>query len=162
MFQAILFLYSILYLFFLVLYLPAVIFESVFRKKKTQIFNRIISRFSVDKTGQNIRRIWIHAVSVGEVNAALVLIRKLVKDDYKVFLSTTTVTGQQIARSSAGSSVTLLYFPLDFKTVCRHFIRKINPDVIALMETEIWPKNEEKLQKSVNSCHQSFQLYQES
>jgi 3-deoxy-D-manno-octulosonic-acid transferase len=139
MFQAILFLYSILYLFFLVLYLPAVVFESVFRKKKTQIFNRIISRFPADKTGQNIRIIWIHAVSVGEVNAALGLIRKLVKEDYKVFLSTTTVTGQQIARSSAGSSVTLLYFPLDFKIICRLFIKKINPDVIALMETEIWP-----------------------
>ncbi|MFH1965533.1 MAG: 3-deoxy-D-manno-octulosonic acid transferase [Acidobacteriota bacterium] len=85
------------------------------------------------------KKIWIHAVSVGEVNAALDLIRRLVSNNYRVFLSTTTVTGQQVARSAAGTSVTLLYFPFDFKLVCRAFLRKINPDVIALMETEIWP-----------------------
>lgn len=139
MFQAILFIYSILYLIFLVLYLPAVIFQSIFRKKKTQVFNRIKSNLLIDKTDHMRKKIWIHAVSVGEVNAALDLIRRLVSNNYRVFLSTTTVTGQQVARSAAGTSVTLLYFPFDFKLVCRAFLRKINPDVIALMETEIWP-----------------------
>ena len=139
MFQAILFIYSILYLIFLVLYLPAVVFQSIFRKKKTRVFNRIRSNLLIDKTDQVRKKIWIHAVSVGEVNAALALIRRLVNDNYQVFLSTTTVTGQQVARSAAGDSVTLLYFPLDFKLICRAFLRKVNPDVIALMETEIWP-----------------------
>lgn len=139
MFQAILFTYSILYFLFLLLYLPAVIFQSVFRKKKTRIVNRIKSGLPANNDPSGQKKIWIHAVSVGEVNASLALTRKLVNNSCKVFLSTTTVTGQQVARSSLGSSVTLFYFPLDFKILCRSALRRIRPDVVAIMETEIWP-----------------------
>lgn len=139
MFQAILFIYSILYFLFLLLYLPAVIFQSVFRKKKTRIVNRIKSGLPANNDPSRQKKIWIHAVSVGEVNASLALTRKLVNNGCKVFLSTTTVTGQQVARSSLGSSVTLFYFPLDFKILCRSALRRIRPDVVAIMETEIWP-----------------------
>ena len=139
MFQAILFIYSILYFFFLLFYLPAVIFQSVFRKKKTQIAKRIKSGLPSDGNNLLQKKIWIHAVSVGEVNASLALTRKLINNGCKVFFSTTTVTGQQVARSALGSSVTLFYFPLDFKILCRSALRRIRPDVVAIMETEIWP-----------------------
>ncbi len=139
MFQAILFIYSILYFILLLLYLPAVVFQAVFRKKRTQVLNRVKSYFIIDGSTQYRKKIWIHAVSVGEVNAVLALTRKLASDNYMIFFSTTTVTGHQVARSALGSTVTLLYFPLDFKIICRSYIRKIKPDLVVIMETEIWP-----------------------
>ena len=148
MFQAILFGYSILYLIFLVLYLPRVIFQAVFRNKKTQVFRRIFPAFKAPDPAPGTKSIWIHAVSVGEVNAALPLIKKLTSENYRVSLSTTTLTGQQVARSAVDPSVTLLYFPLDFKIICKTFLKKINPDAVAVMETEIWPNFLETARRS--------------
>ncbi len=139
MFQAILFIYSILYFIALLIYLPRVVFQAVFRKKRTQILNRIKPNLIAENRIQSRKIIWIHAVSVGEVNAVLALTRKLASDNYKIYFSTTTVTGQQVARSALSSTVTLLYFPLDFKIICRAFFRKIKPDLVVIMETEIWP-----------------------
>lgn len=139
MFRTILLTYSGLYFIFLILYLPVVIFQAVFRRKKTCVLARIKPGPIESKPSSGRKRIWIHAVSVGEVNASLALIRRLVSSGYQVILSTTTVTGQQVARSAVGDSVTLIYFPLDFKIICRAYLRKMRPDLIALMETEIWP-----------------------
>jgi len=147
MFQAILFAYSVLYLAFLLLYLPAVIFQAVFRGKKTRVLKRIFPRFETENRNNSQQSVWIHSVSVGEVNAALPLIRKLVDEDFRVFLSTTTATGQQVAQASAGPEVTLLYFPLDFKITCRAFLKKVRPDAVVVMETEIWPNFLETAQR---------------
>lgn len=139
MFKSILFIYSWLYFFLLLSYLPRLLFQSAFRKKKTEIFHRI--RLSVRKGGTGTgKKIWIHAVSVGEVNASLSLIRKLTEEDgCDIFLSTTTVTGRQVAEKALGGSTSIFYFPLDFQFICRDFLRKIDPDLVVIMETEIWP-----------------------
>lgn len=148
MFQTNLFIYSILYFFLLVLYLPAVLFQALFRGKKTRILDRIRPGLKVDESGGKRKKIWVHAVSVGEVNAALALIRKLLRNNYIIFLSTTTVTGQQVAQSALGDAASIFYFPLDFKIICRAFLSRIRPDAIALMETEIWPNFLETARKS--------------
>ncbi|GAB5401855.1 MAG: 3-deoxy-D-manno-octulosonic acid transferase [Aureliella sp.] len=86
-------------------------------------------------------RIWLHGVSVGEVHLLRPLATKLLERNpqAKIFLSTTTRTGMQVARASFPSNVTLFYFPLDFSWAIRRTIRSIRPDLLVLGELEIWP-----------------------
>ncbi len=85
--------------------------------------------------------IWIHAVSVGEVIAISGLVREL-RDrapSYRVVISTTTRTGQQIARERFGAE-NVFYYPLDFAFAVRPYLRKIRPQLFVLAETEFWPR----------------------
>jgi 3-deoxy-D-manno-octulosonic-acid transferase len=85
--------------------------------------------------------IWIHAVSVGEVLAAQPLIDGL-KRRYPaatIFVSTTTETGQRLARERLQSADGIFYFPLDWVVPVRRALRAIRPSLVIIMETEIWP-----------------------
>jgi 3-deoxy-D-manno-octulosonic-acid transferase len=84
--------------------------------------------------------IWIHAVSVGEVLAVGQLIGELQKayPDRPVFLSTTTATGQRLARERLGEAH-VFYMPLDFGFALRAYLRLLQPKLLILAETEFWP-----------------------
>ena len=85
--------------------------------------------------------IWIHAVSVGEVLAAKPLIDGL-KQRYPsraIFVSTTTETGQRLARERLANVDGIFYFPLDWVVPVRRALRAILPAIVIVMETEIWP-----------------------
>lgn len=84
--------------------------------------------------------IWLHAVSVGEVIAASRVVAELRTSlpEYVVVISTTTRTGQQLARERFGAA-TVFYFPLDFTWVVRRYLRALRPSVLVLAETEFWP-----------------------
>ncbi len=84
--------------------------------------------------------ILVHAVSVGEVIAATPLIRKLKSErpDHFVVLSTTTFTGRQIAAQIAELDL-LVFFPLDLGFIMRRFLRRLNPCLVLIVETELWP-----------------------
>ena len=84
--------------------------------------------------------IWVHAVSVGEVLAASRLIEELQERaiGYRVLVSTTTRTGQELARMKFGDD-RVFYFPLDFNWVVRRYQHAIRPALLILMETEFWP-----------------------
>src|SRR5580693_9465626 len=85
--------------------------------------------------------IWIHAVSVGEVLAAQPLIDGL-KRRYAgavIFVSTTTETGQRLARERLQTADGIFYFPLDWVVPVRRALRAIKPSLAIIMETEIWP-----------------------
>jgi 3-deoxy-D-manno-octulosonic-acid transferase len=84
--------------------------------------------------------IWIHAVSVGEVLAVSQLVGELAKrqPEWQVFVSTTTSTGQALARQRFGESL-VFYMPLDFGFALRPYLRALRPGMLVLAETEFWP-----------------------
>jgi 3-deoxy-D-manno-octulosonic-acid transferase len=85
--------------------------------------------------------IWIHAVSVGEVLTARALLPEL-RERYprlRIFLSTTTVTGQQVARANLQYVDDVFYFPFDLRPIVTRTIRLVKPRLLIIMETEIWP-----------------------
>ncbi|RJQ59353.1 MAG: hypothetical protein C4530_09250 [Desulfobacteraceae bacterium] len=86
-------------------------------------------------------RIWIHAVSVGEVRSAAAIIRALSKTlpGSALVLSTGTEQGQAFARKQAGPAATCIYAPFDFVQATRKSLAAVFPDVLACVETEIWP-----------------------
>jgi 3-deoxy-D-manno-octulosonic-acid transferase len=85
--------------------------------------------------------IWIHAVSVGEALTARALISDL-RDRYpglRLYLSTTTLTGQQIARTRLQGVDAVFFFPFDLPAFVNRTLRLVRPRVFVMMETEIWP-----------------------
>lgn len=86
-------------------------------------------------------RIWVHAVSVGEVTAAAPILAALRENipGACLVLSTGTETGQDMARRLAPEATTILYYPLDITPVVRKLIGRVRPDIFVLTETELWP-----------------------
>ena len=87
------------------------------------------------------RPIWLHMVSVGEVQALRILLKKLRKEypARKIAISTVTPTGNKIARSIAGEGDLVFYLPLDVSFIVRPVVDLINPCLFIIAETEIWP-----------------------
>jgi 3-deoxy-D-manno-octulosonic-acid transferase len=86
--------------------------------------------------------IWIHCVSVGETEAARPLVRALLDrfPSYRLVVSTTTVTGQRIARDAFGrEAAAVFYFPIDWAWTVRSVLRRLRPAAVLIMETELWP-----------------------
>ena len=86
-------------------------------------------------------RLWFHAVSVGEVTVAAPIIAALRKrlPGAAMILSTTTDTGQEMARRIIPDANALIYYPLDFPCAVRRAIDTVRPDIFVLTETELWP-----------------------
>lgn len=93
--------------------------------------------------------VWIHAVSVGEVMAATQLIRELraALPGWVIAVSTTTETGQRLARERLAESP-VFYLPLDFAFVVRRYLRVLQPAMLILMESELWPNLIEQCTRS--------------
>jgi 3-deoxy-D-manno-octulosonic-acid transferase len=86
-------------------------------------------------------RIWLHAVSVGEVTAAAPIVAALREKLPRacIVVSTGTETGQYMARKLIPQATAFLYFPLDIPPVVKRVIDRIAPDIVVLTETELWP-----------------------
>ncbi len=85
--------------------------------------------------------IWVHAVSVGELIAVSSVVQALQQahPELRVVVSTTTRTGQRLARARFGAAC-VFYFPLDFAWIVRRYLRELRPVLLVLAETELWPR----------------------
>ncbi|MDD5727103.1 MAG: glycosyltransferase N-terminal domain-containing protein [Victivallales bacterium] len=85
--------------------------------------------------------VWVHAVSVGEVVIAAAMIAEWqrISPERKFVLSTTTTTGQELARRKVSAEVAVIYCPLDFIVFVRRVLGLIRPVMLVIFETEIWP-----------------------
>ena len=101
---------------------------------------KVPARLLAASTGAKPRVIWVHAVSVGEVLAISGLVEQMRNSlpDYLVLVSTTTDTGQELARKRFGEE-NVFYFPLDFAFAIRPYLRALQPELVVLAETEFWP-----------------------
>lgn len=87
------------------------------------------------------RCVWIHAVSVGEVNSARTLIAGLKEKipAYEIVISATTDTGYAQAKSLYGNEHSVFYFPFDISSIMQRAFNRLDPAVCLLMELEVWP-----------------------
>jgi 3-deoxy-D-manno-octulosonic-acid transferase len=145
-------LYNVLLIVATIVLSPLILFKLItvpkYRGGITQKFGRL--RKGVMKVIKGTRPIWIHAVSVGEVMAAHPLIRELKKKypDRKLILSTVTVTGNYTARRRVPEADAVFFFPFDYPWVVRRVIRGINPLIVLIAETELWPNFFRELKKA--------------
>ncbi len=111
-----------------------------YREGLAQRLGRVPQHLRQAITGK--RTVWLHAVSVGEVLAASRLVTELeaaLGDGWRVVISTTTRTGQTLARERFGAD-RVFYFPLDFAFAVRAYMRALQPAALVLMESELWPR----------------------
>ncbi len=102
----------------------------------------IAHRFGcVPKTHGRQPVIWIHGVSLGEVNAMRTLVTELNSQlpDYRVVMSTSTDTGMQQAKKLFSKDYKVFQWPLDFTLAVRKALRRIKPELVVLIEGDIWP-----------------------
>jgi 3-deoxy-D-manno-octulosonic-acid transferase len=137
------FLYNLIFPLAVVLMLPGFLVRMIRRGKYRHKFGQ---RFGIYSPGvmekiADTGRVWIHAVSVGEVNIALKLIQALRQGDSSLafVLSTTTSTGFKLAASRKSTWLEPIYNPLDFLPVARRAVHLIKPRALILVEAEVWP-----------------------
>jgi len=109
-----------------------------YRKGFTERLGRIPARLYLPAQAEPT--IWVHAVSVGEVLAVGGLVEELQRrfPKHKIFISTTTDTGQALARKRFGDD-RVFYFPMDFAFAIRPYLRALRPQMVVIAETEFWP-----------------------
>ena len=135
------FLYSALSLVLFVLVSPYFLYQAIRYKKYIVNFRERLGYLPISFNVDGDASIWIHAVSVGEALTARALAADL-KSRYprlRLFLSTTTMAGQQVARRSLSNADAVFYFPFDWTFIVRRTLRLVRPRLFIMMETEIWP-----------------------
>jgi 3-deoxy-D-manno-octulosonic-acid transferase len=133
------YLLDIVYLTLIIAVSPWLIFKSITTGKYRQGFaEKFFGR--VPRSGDDRPRLWIHAVSVGEVNLLGHLIDELrgARADLEIVLSTTTRTGMELARKKY-PELPLFYCPLDFSWSTSAALKRIRPSRLVLAELELWP-----------------------
>lgn len=112
---------------------------SAFRKKHRKIilYKLGLKSLEIPPKKRGAFRIWIHAVSLGETKASQTLIDEI-KNDYKnaeIIISTTTQTGQTEAKKLSNLT---FFLPIDFSSLMKRLVKKVDPDLFILVETDFW------------------------
>lgn len=133
-------LYNLLLVFLALLGLPVVWIRNLIRHRPFLPYFRKLTPDLLQRiAGRPV--IWVQAVSVGEVvvaNCVLKELRKLLPT-YAVVFTTTTPTGQTMARQILDEDTVVAYFPYDIPFLVKRFIRQLNPSLFVMVEAEIWP-----------------------
>ncbi len=132
-------LYSFLLFVALCLAAPYLLFQALLHRK---YLGSLRERLGLGLVARNDEpRLLVHCVSVGEFLAAEPLLEALRKalPHLRLVISTTTATGQALARERVSSYAEVCYFPLDFRSSVDRFLSAVKPSVVLILETEIWP-----------------------
>lgn len=132
----------LLYALLLYLILPVVLLRLWWRGRKAPAYTqRIRERFAFFSVLERRQRIWLHAVSVGEMMAAKPLLQALLKEfpEHAILVTTTTPTGSVQLRKLFPERVEHVYFPYDLPDVMHRFLNRVQPELLIVMETELWP-----------------------
>jgi 3-deoxy-D-manno-octulosonic-acid transferase len=131
--------YSLLLSLGLLLFSPYFLFQALAHRK---YIDGLRERFGFVPFLDKQPVIWLHCVSVGETQAARPLVERLRKEwpHHALVISTVTLTGQKLARDLFRTQATrVFYFPFDWRWTVRRVLDVINPAVVLVMETELWP-----------------------
>ncbi|RKY09782.1 MAG: hypothetical protein DRP65_07430 [Planctomycetota bacterium] len=133
------FIIDCLYLLAIVFVSPKIIYRMILQGRYRSGWGQRLGKIS--RRAPEKRCIWIHAVSVGEVNATKTLIPKLAESfgDYEIVISSTTDTGLERAKTLYEKDLQVFYFPFDLSCVMRRAFDNIRPSICLLMELEVWP-----------------------
>jgi 3-deoxy-D-manno-octulosonic-acid transferase len=108
-----------------------------YRKGLAERLGWVPERLQSPETQEHV--IWVHAVSVGEVLAVAGLVEELQeRTQHSIFISTTTDTGQALARKRFGEA-RVFYCPMDFGFAIHPYLRALRPQMLVIAETELWP-----------------------
>ena len=136
-------LYNILFIIFFVLSAPYYFWRMRRRGNWLPGFGQRFAKYdaSLKQALTNRHVIWLHAVSVGEVNLCTQLIRALEPrvPNLKIVVSTTTTTGMAELRRRLPTHVSKIYYPVDRRKFVNRAFATINPKAVVLVEAEIWP-----------------------
>jgi 3-deoxy-D-manno-octulosonic-acid transferase len=130
--------------------LPISLYYLIWRGlRQDEYFDRWSERFALYRGEPIPDCLWLHAVSVGEVNAAIPLVNALrqAHPQRALLVTTTTPTGSARVRALWGDSVLHVYLPYDLPGAVRHFLDHFHPAIALVMETEIWPNLFAELQR---------------
>ncbi len=135
------FLYSLTTLLALLALSPYFVYQALRHKKYVGSLKERLGHLPVSLNLEGEDSIWVHAVSVGEVLAARLLVSDLRRQypGLRVLLSTTTRTGQELARSQVTDVDGVFYFPFDWTFTVRRTLDIVKPRLFVMVETEIWP-----------------------
>ncbi|WP_176013810.1 3-deoxy-D-manno-octulosonic acid transferase [Victivallis sp. Marseille-Q1083] len=136
--------YHILFPIGFLLFLPGLLYKLWRRPGWKTTFAERFGHFSPERRARLASgrgAIWLHSVSVGETVIALALLKhyQATYPDHKFVLSTTTTTGQALARSKAPEGVEVIFCPIDFFPFVRRTMTLVQPSLLVILETEIWP-----------------------
>ena len=128
-----------LYLLAIVLISPKIIYRMVRRGRYRTGWDQRLGK--IRRRQPRRKCIWIHAVSVGEINATKSLVAKLTESlgNYEIVISSTTDTGLGRAKELYADDLEVFYFPFDLSCVMGRAFKNIQPDICLLMELEVWP-----------------------
>jgi 3-deoxy-D-manno-octulosonic-acid transferase len=134
-------LYTCLSLVLFVVLAPYFVYQAVRYRKYVRNLRQRLGYLPVSFNVDGDESIWIHAVSVGEALTAKTLTAELKRryPGLRLFVSTTTIPGQQLAARQIKDADALFYFPLDFGFIVKRTLRLVRPRLFIAMETEIWP-----------------------
>ena len=132
----------VLYSAALYLLVPVTVYHLIWRGfRQPAYFQRWHERYARYHDAAGRRVLWLHAVSVGEVNAALPLVNALRRGrpDLRLLVTTITPTGSERVRAIWGHDVEHVYLPYDLPGAVDRFLRHYRPHAALIMETELWP-----------------------
>ena len=142
-------LFNLIYCGVLLIFLPMILYRTLRHGKyregfKQKFFGRIPKRWAVlrnrpDQPGTKV--VWFHAVSVGEVKLLQPLLQKIhdTHPNWCCAVSTTSRTGMKLAKQLFGNDWTVFYCPLDFSWALEKAFQRLKPDLLVLVEQELWP-----------------------